>query len=118
MLFGEAYHYLNQADAAGELDKMMASENIFLLTNPNLPNQDCYKPGTENLCWDPFSALYITSDKILSPALGLVHEAAHANNHDINPNQWIKDVKEYDPLFDNKEEKKSDIRCRNRCSQN
>jgi len=84
--YAEAKRYLSRDDEAknilAEIDKQKVTVNIVH------DGKDLYHPGTRTVDWDPHSALAVQDEfghvlGVQSAALGLLHEGAHATDHDL-----------------------------------
>ncbi len=69
----------------------------------NTSDDDHYKDATRTVTWDPHSALRTSDGGRQSPALGLGHELAHA---DEDASLRHRLVATYDRSYDNKEERR------------
>lgn len=58
-------------------ERLETSARTFRLTI-NHRGDDHFDPATDEIAWDPYSALRTTHGGRQSPALGLAHEVAHA----------------------------------------
>jgi len=99
-----ALEYLQQSPDAQEILKGMHDKGVKI--NIIHDGNDRYN-GTQNtIYWDPKSALTVKpnagaqSTGTQSPALGLIHEGAHATDP-----QFIKHLGEYNAKYDNNAEK-------------
>jgi len=77
--FTEALNYLSRDSGMNQIfnDLRNSATTYRLVTNNN--DDDSYDPRTKTINWDPHSALRMDCNGKQSPALGLGHEAAHAD---------------------------------------
>lgn len=77
--YQQAINYLNQDSGMASIIHNLngSSTKYTIVINNN--DDDSYDPTTHTIHWDPHSALCIHSGCTQSPALGLGHEMAHAD---------------------------------------
>ena len=84
--FSNAVNYLNKHNASGSLAKLEASNQIYYF---DYSGHNSYDPNTRTINWNPFGSIQMDDGTQLSPSIGLIHESAHALQHDQNPSLII-----------------------------
>lgn len=106
--FATAITYLNKGKVASVIANLEARAEVITVKEGPLPGgsgSDYFDPSTNELFWNPTSALDDKGSK-QSPALGLLHEASHALQFLANNAQFVKDVLNKLPGYDNAEEQR------------
>lgn len=104
--FAQIVQYLNAGDVSGTLARLEARPEIVLIQESATPHGFHYDLGTMTIVFDPLSGLEVADGEVQTPALGVLHEAAHALQHVENPKQLLKDIATPVPLYDNREEQR------------
>ncbi len=76
--FAAAVKYLNNGKVSGQLADLQKSSTVVTVGPPQVAGDDSYDPSTKRVSWDSRSALKNTNGSKQTPALGLLHEVAHA----------------------------------------
>lgn len=80
--FADAITYLNKGKVSGVIAKLESRPEIVTVDEPPAASNKMYfDPTTNTIVWDQRSALDPTTGGTQTPALGLLHEAAHALGH-------------------------------------
>jgi len=88
-------------------------QTVYLTDNSRGVNEFRAPPegasGTDTINWDPRSGDVVGDDRVQSPAVSLLHEAAHAENKLTDPKAFYdrskaQDLTKYDVSFPNAEE--------------
>ncbi|HEX7650442.1 MAG TPA: M91 family zinc metallopeptidase, partial [Noviherbaspirillum sp.] len=99
-----ALEYLQQSPDAQEILKGMHDKGVKISIIHD--GNDHYTDGNKTIYWDPKSALTVQpnaggkSTGMQSPALGLIHEGAHATDPDL-----VKHASEANAQYENNAEK-------------
>ena len=105
--FASAVQYLNKHKVSGLLARLERSETVFYLAeNPEIDESNSFNPNTKTISWNPIQGFITTSDKVLSPVIGLLHEADHANRFDRDREGYVEDTATISIAFKNKEEER------------
>jgi hypothetical protein len=87
----KARHYLEKCKAAADLfDRLDRAPEEWLIKCNTDDDDRCdrnRRPAT--IHWDPNSALLLNNDRTQSPALGLLHELAHAADRSVSEQDVI-----------------------------
>jgi RHS repeat-associated protein len=89
---GEMMAYLKKGGAAAPLLKLEASPTVVTIKEGPTDYMAYFGGTRKEILLDPLSGLEVGEGKIQTPALGLLHEAAHALQDIENPEQFKKDV--------------------------
>ena len=104
--FAKTIQYLNMHKISGLVARLEKVETVVFIKEGKSLNDFYYDPSTKTIVYNPYSGLKTTSGGKQTPALGFLHEAAHALQDVTNPEQLAKDVKTPDPQYGNKEERR------------
>lgn len=98
--------YLEVAGVGGILAQIDQRPEIITLDRGS-PNVVMYLPDTHTIRIDPLSGNQVDGGAIQSPALGFLHEAAHALQHLKDPERFDTDRRpRSDPQYGTKEERR------------
>jgi RHS repeat-associated protein len=96
--FGEMIQYLNKGKVSAPIAKIQArTETVYVQEGATL-NDFYFDPNNDTIVIHPESGLQVSPAKgkspakVQTPALGLLHESAHALQHLENPTQQAADV--------------------------
>jgi RHS repeat-associated protein len=84
--FAAAIKYLNKGKVSGVFSQLQKQKATVYIQEASVAHDDYYDPFSKTISWDPLSALETTGStasapSLQSPALGLLHEGAHALGH-------------------------------------
>jgi hypothetical protein len=103
-LYEQAKRYLSADPAESKLFKTLEhSDGRRYHLTINHRNDDHFDPNSNDIAWDPYSALRTSSGGRQSPALGLGHEVDHAVE---DPSTADRLRVTPDPRYDNAEERR------------
>lgn len=88
---------------AANFATLVESSNTYTIVESN-DHTNQYDPNSRTITWDATSGLETTEGEIQSPAMGLVHEVGHAENHDSNENSYLQRNDEKLAAYTNAEE--------------
>ena len=103
--YERAKHYLSRDPVERKLFRELehSSDGRRYHLTLNHRNNDSFDPNTNDIAWDPYSALRTTRGGHQSPALGLGHEVDHAVE---DPHIADRLRNSPDPRYDNAEERR------------
>jgi len=113
--YDEAISYFDRkggAEAAAFLRKLRDDPSFTIIAYVNMAGKDLKETNASAseqgavLRWDTRSGLFISSGKIQSPAMGLLHEADHAYRIATDRAGYEADAAHYDSKFGSKEEQR------------
>ena len=103
--FATDVRYLNGAGASGLIAELERRPELITIRQAGL-GLDEYDHNVRETSWNPRGGVETPSGGRQSPALGFVHESAHAVQDLKNHKQYVSDLARRDPAFDTAEEKR------------
>ena len=101
--FRAAIMYLHEHNADGIIAQIDKSSTIIYITE-RVGEASAFSKTKKNIYWDPNMGVLTSSDKKMSPAAVLNHEADHTLQYLKNPDKFAQDSKTLDPDYNDKEE--------------
>ena len=101
--FRAAIQYLHEHKVDGIIAQIEKSSTIIYIAERS-GESSAFNSGEKTIYWDPNMGLMTSSDKMLSPAAVLNHEADHTLQYLQNPDKYTLDFHTQDPNYGNKEE--------------
>jgi len=101
--FRAAIQYLHEHKVDGIIAQIEKSSTIIYIAERS-GESSAFNSGEKTIYWDPNMGLMTSSDKMLSPAAVLNHEADHTLQYLQNPDKYTLDFHTPDPNYGNKEE--------------
>ena len=101
--FRAAIMYLHEHNADGIIAQIDKSSTIIYITE-RVGEASAFSKTKKTIYWDPNMGVLTSSDKKISPAAVLNHEADHTLQYLKNPDKFAQDSKTLDPDYDDKEE--------------
>ena len=103
--FAEIIQYHNKNRTSALFARLEARPEIIYIEE-GTGHAFYYRSSTKTITFDPTSGLEVSPGNVQTPALGVLHEAAHAESDLINPAQHLKDASTPAPGgYDNVEER-------------
>jgi hypothetical protein len=102
--FAAAVKYLNEHSAGGILKSIQDNKAVIFIAEGN--NKSSFSPSKNTINWDPNMGVLTNKGIEISPSTVLNHEADHANQELLNPEQKKVDKNTPDSQYGNKEEKR------------
>ena len=101
--FRAAIMYLHEHNADGIIAQIDKSSTIIYITE-RVGEASAFSKTKKTIYWDPNMGVLTSSDKKMSPAAVLNHEADHTLQYLKNPDKFAQDSKTLDPDYNDKEE--------------
>ena len=101
--FRAAIMYLHEHNADGIIAQIDKSSTIIYITE-RVGEASAFSKTKKTIYWDPNMGVLTSSDKKMSPAAVLNHEADHTIQYLKNPDKFAQDSKTLDPDYNDKEE--------------
>ena len=101
--FRAAIMYLHEHNADGIIAQIDKSSTIIYITE-RVGEAYAFSKTKKTIYWDPNMGVLTSSDKKMSPAAVLNHEADHTLQYLKNPDKFAQDSKTLDPDYNDKEE--------------
>ena len=101
--FRAAIMYLHEHNADGIIAQIDKSSTIIYITE-SVGEASAFSKTKKTIYWDPNMGVLTSSDKKMSPAAVLNHEADHTLQYLKNPDKFAQDSKTLDPDYNDKEE--------------
>ena len=101
--FRAAIMYLHEHNADGIIAQIDKSSTIIYITE-RVGEASAFSKTKKTIYWDPNMGVLTSSDKKISPAAVLNHEADHTLQYLKNPDKFAQDSKTLDPDYNDKEE--------------
>lgn len=101
--FRAAIMYLHEHNADGIIAQIDKSSTIIYITE-RVGESSAFSKTKKTIYWDPNMGVLTSSDKKMSPAAVLNHEADHTLQYLKNPDKFAQDSKTLDPDYSDKEE--------------
>ena len=101
--FRAAIMYLHEHNADGIIAQIDKSSTIIYITE-RVGEASAFSKTKKTIFWDPNMGVLTNSDKKMSPAAVLNHEADHTLQYLKNPDKFAQDSKTLDPDYNDKEE--------------
>ena len=95
--------YLHEHNADGIIAQIDKSSTIIYITE-RVGEASAFSKTKKTIYWDPNMGVLTSSDKKMSPATVLNHEADHTLQYLKNPDKFAQDSKTLDPDYNDKEE--------------
>ena len=76
--FAEIIQYLNKGGVAGVIAKLEARPEVYVIEQAKSRHEFSHDPVNKKIVFDTKSGLKVGTGKVQTPALGFLHEAAHA----------------------------------------
>lgn len=104
--FGEIIQHLNQHGTSGVFRRLEARSEIITIQEATRPHQMEFDVVTDTIRIDPLSGLKVAPGRVQTPALGVLHEAGHAEAHLSDPQGELADFETVDDNYRNVSERK------------
>ena len=101
--FRAAIMYLHEHNADGIIAQIDKRSTIIYITE-RVGEASAFSKTKKTIYWDPNMGVLTSSDKKMSPAAVLNHEADHTLQYLKNPDKFAQDSKTLDPDYNDKEE--------------
>ena len=101
--FRAAIMYLHEHNADGIIAQIDKSSTIIYITE-RVGEASAFSKTKKTIYWDPNMGVLTSSDKKMSPAAVLNHEADHTLQYLKNPDKFAQDSKTLDSDYNDKEE--------------
>lgn len=101
--FRAAIMYLHEHNADGIIAQIDKSSTIIYITE-RVGEASAFSKTKKTIYWNPNMGVLTSSDKKMSPAAVLNHEADHTLQYLKNPDKFAQDSKTLDPDYNDKEE--------------
>ena len=101
--FRAAIMYLHEHNADGIIAQIDKSSTIIYITE-RVGEASAFSKTKKTIYWDPNMGVLTSSDKKMSPAAVLNHEADHTLQYLKNTDKFAQDSKTLDPDYNDKEE--------------
>ena len=101
--FRAAIMYLYEHNADGIIAQIDKSSTIIYITE-RVGEASAFSKTKKTIYWDPNMGVLTSSDKKMSPAAVLNHEADYTLQYLKNPDKFAQDSKTLDPDYNDKEE--------------